>query len=500
MSSLEQTYPEHPEDVLTQWLTWHAAGGAALVIVTGTEGGAVRSPGALMAVSSSGAIAGYISGGCIDADVALQAENALRDGKPRRLRYGAGSPFTDLPLPCGGSIDVAILPQADAAALKTVRDSLAARQPAQLALEEAGGLVADYVPKLRVRIAGRGADCLALARVSRAAGISTHLQLRDGEDVSAAEAEGLGPVTPLETPADIPPADDDPWTAFVLMFHDRDWEGPLLKQALDGPAFYMGAVGSRRTHARRCEDLQKSGAAAVQIRRVRGPIGTIASMRDASMLAVSVLSEIVGAYHDRIRHPFGDVALVLLAAGRSERFEAGDKLLAPLDGAPVLSHAAQLLPDEAVAARLAVVGPDDAKRAGRLEEAGWQPVHNLDAAKGQSTSLAAGIEAVMQTGAEAALILLADMPHVTHAHLRALVAEYRLGHSAVMSEASGVLCPPAIFDETAFEALRRLDGDTGAKAIFGALPRTSTVAMPSDEALDIDTQSDLDRAERLAHA
>lgn len=499
MTGLQQTYPEHPEDVLGQWLSWRAADKAALIVVTGIEGGAVRAPGALMAVSASGEMAGYISGGCIDADVALQAVDALRTGTDKQLRYGAGSPFTDLPLPCGGAIEVAILAKPDRAAIEQARNALKARQPTTLQLEGMGDFTASYTPKLRLRIAGRGADALALARLARAAGIEAKLQLRDGEDVEAASAQGLGPVTPLETPSDIPRSSDDAWTAFVLMFHDRDWESPLLRQALEGPAFYIGAVGSRHTHARRCENLASGGTTAVQLQRINGPIGLVPSMRDASMLAVSVLAEIVGAYHDRLRRPFASTALVLLAAGQSKRFEDGDKLMAPLDGAPVLARSAGLLASQELAVRIAVVGPDDKARADLLKAAGWQVVQNPDAAKGQATSLAAGIRAANAAGADSALVLLGDMPKVSESHLGALHHEFRLGRTAVMSSAGNILCPPAIFHHTVFDALTRLDGDQGAKTIFKSLDGTAGVALPDEEAIDIDTRADLSQAEGLAH-
>lgn len=497
---MQQTYPEHPEDVLSQWLDWRADGPAALVVVTAIEGGAVRAPGALMAVNEAGAIAGYISGGCIDSDVALQAQNTLRTGKAKQLRYGAGSPFTDLPLPCGGAIEVTIIPDADTAQLKSVRDQLMSRKTAHLDLDPLDGFAPVYVPKPRLRIAGRGADCLALARVAQAAGLDVHLQLRDGEDVTAANDQGFERVTPLETPSDIPPAHDDAWTAFILMFHDTHWEGPLLKQALDGPAFYIGAVGSRKTHARRWEALKADGVSDVAFERVRGPIGLIPSMRDASMLAVSVLAEIVAAYHDALRKPFADTALILLAAGQSRRFESGDKLLATLDGKAVLQHAAHLLEGQQTAGNIAVVGPDDAPRAEALSAAGWQVAQNQDAAKGQATSLSVGIRGAQETGANAALILLADMPHIDEPYLHALLDTFRQGRTAVMSKVDGILCPPAIFHHSTFDALTKLSGDTGAKSLFNQLSNTATVDLAPDRALDIDTTADLDRAKGLTHA
>tara|TARA_R110001606_G_scaffold262838_1_gene411448 strand:+ start:114 stop:380 length:267 start_codon:yes stop_codon:yes gene_type:complete len=83
------------------------------------------------------------------------------------------------------------------------------------------------------------------------------------------------------------------------MFHDVHWETALLKQALDGPAFFIGAVGSAKTHAKRCESLRQAGTSEHDIKRIRGPIGLVPSMRDASMLAISTLAEIVDAFHSK---------------------------------------------------------------------------------------------------------------------------------------------------------------------------------------------------------
>nr|WP_163500884.1 XdhC family protein [Halomonas socia] len=313
---LEHVYLEHAQDVLDQWLAWRKAGAVALVVVTATEGGAVRAPGALMAVSAAGDSCGYLSGGCIDADVVNHARQALRSGWVECLRYGNGSPFIDLPLPCGGAIEVCILPEADVSVLRVCHDRLASRQPVTLTLSPSGDLgvghMAEtnalsfrYTPKLRLRIAGRGADSLALARLATASGIQTELQLRDGAELLDAQRLGIDQVTKLTVPSTLPALDDDSWTAFLLAFHDVDWEEPLLVQALTGPAFYIGAVGSKTTHARRCEKLRAAGIAERRIERIRGPVGLIPSMREASALAVSVLAEIVEAYQRKVRCPVG---------------------------------------------------------------------------------------------------------------------------------------------------------------------------------------------------
>lgn len=494
MAHLSPLYAEHPQDVLNQWLSWRREGPVALAVVIATAGGSVRSPGALMAVAQDGRRAGYISGGCVDADVALQAREAIEGGQVLTLKYGAGSPFIDMPLPCGGTIELAILPDADEADIRRCHDALCARRPARLvlpALDRAFG----YTPRLKVRIAGRGADALALARLVEASGFELVLQLRDGEDVEAAEAAGFADPMPLQSPRDLPPDTDDAWTAFILMFHDADWESALLKQALDGDAFYVGAVGSRRTHQRRRERLQQDGVPADRIDRVHGPVGLVPSMREASMLAVSTLGEIIGEFRHVGTGTFAETAVLLLAAGQSQRFAGGDKLLAPLNGKPVLAHAAGILANECTAARICVVGPDQPDRRAFLETEGWQVLVNPDAASGQATSLRTGMEAVAaMPGVQRVLILLADMPFVPEAHVQALNDAASADVPAVMSITDNVLCPPATFARETFPRLMDISGDTGAKAVFKSLSRTATLPLPPAQAIDIDTVEDLARA------
>jgi xanthine dehydrogenase accessory factor len=297
------SYAEHPQDVLAALLAWQAVGPVALVVVLATEGGGSRSPGTLMVVAADGQRVGYVSGGCLDADLTAQAIEALAEGRPRKLRYGAGSPFLDLPLPCGGAIDVMIVPEPDPDRVLACHGQLALRQPLRLGLDDCGQLhvnpakvqphVFSYRPKPRLRIAGRAAEAIGLDALSRASGFETVLQMPE-KDFDGFAQKGSGYV-PLQTPTNLPAAKDDPWTGVVLCFHDRDWEEPLLLQALQGPAFYIGAVGSSRTHSRRCERLRDLKVDPKQIARIVGPAGLIKSAREASSLACSILSEFV--YH-----------------------------------------------------------------------------------------------------------------------------------------------------------------------------------------------------------
>lgn len=306
-------YAEHAEDILAAWLEQHAAGGAVLVVITMTQGGGIRAAGALMSVSHTGGRVGYVSGGCLDADVATQSLAALSDGKTRKLRYGSGSPFLDLALPCGGALDVLIIPQADPHVIRRCRDLLVARSPVRLGFGISGQLTIDpqekmdhvfgYFPTLRIRIAGRGGDALALDRLARASGLPTLLAMREQDFDHVHPDPDLTDRIYLKTSSMLPEVDDDPWTAVILLFHDEVWEDPLLLQALQGPAFFIGAVGSRKTHGLRCERLRALGVDERQIARIRSPVGMIASMRDASSLAISILAEIVSCSKSDLAPP-----------------------------------------------------------------------------------------------------------------------------------------------------------------------------------------------------
>lgn len=502
MASPQTTY-EHPLDVLNILSAWQAEQACALVTITHTSGGAVRAVGALFAVGKDGRSAGYISGGCIDADVVLQAQHAIEAGQARQVRYGAGSPFVDLPLPCGGAIDVLILPNPDRDIISAMAIALSQRQSIRVRYDEDGiwplaaGDYAEnalyYEPKLRLRIAGRGTDCLALARIGAAAGFEIHLQVRDDDDMATAMRGELD-VSLLASPNDLPTLDDDAWTAFVLMFHDRDWDGALLQQALRGPAFYIGAVGSRRTQALRSEALREAGLSDMQITRICGPIGLVPSLRDASSLAISTLAEVIESFQQRLNRAARKTALVVLAAGSASRFEGEDKLLATLSGAPLLAHVAALSDSLPFHSCVGVVGPDHDARADLLRGAGWKIVRNLDAATGQASSIRNAIAAIeADPTIQQVLILLGDMPAIMASDLEHVLLTATPDLDAVMSQSAGTLMPPSLFTRKHFPELKALSGDRGARVVFKGLERTAVIPISGRAAIDIDTKGDLAR-------
>lgn len=264
-----------------------AAERAALALITGVEGPSYRPLGAGMVVSETGESWGSLSSGCIERDVVIHARAALADGQVRALRYGAGSPFRDLVLPCGGGLDILILPAPDRAALAQAQASLQARRPALLRL---GPLVLDLQPQLRVLAFGKGPELRLFSALAAAAGYPVESFSPDAETLA-----GLAHGQVLASKDWPDGLKADARTAVTLFFHDHDWEPRLLQAALASPALYVGAQGSLRAHQARCAELAALGVPDQATARLAAPFGLIPSVRDPRTLAASVLAQVLEA-------------------------------------------------------------------------------------------------------------------------------------------------------------------------------------------------------------
>ena len=282
----------------------------ALVTLVGLSGSASRARGSHMAVSETGASIGSLSGGCVEAAVVAEAQRIIAAGRAECVRFGAGSRYMDIRLPCGGSIDLMFTPEPPVAFVREAMGLLDARQQVRLLIEaggslaiqrsmsaaKAGAFVAVHEPDLRLVLVGHGAEPQALARQARAFGAAVKVLTPNEDSVHALRAEGFDTVH-LSSASRTPHLDADQHTAIVFLFHDHDWEAALLEQALEQDAFFIGAMGSRRTHAQRCALLTERGIAAADIARIVGPIGLIEAARDPEMLAISTLAQVAGRYH-----------------------------------------------------------------------------------------------------------------------------------------------------------------------------------------------------------
>lgn len=186
----------------------------------------------------------------------------------------------------------------------------------------------------------------------------------------------------------------------------------------------------------------------------------------------------------------GDIAAILLAAGGSRRFGAGDKLLAPLAGEPLALHAAQRIVELAPGRRIAVCRDADGPLAKCLAALDFAIVVNPDPEARLSQSLARGIAEAARGPETAALIALADMPFVGVAHLRSLLARFDAEDAPVVASTDGAArMPPALFARSLFGALQEGSGDRGARAL---LADAALVAAGDGELADIDRPEDLE--------
>ncbi|TNB47593.1 hypothetical protein FF124_12120 [Martelella lutilitoris] len=271
--------------------------GCSIAVITAVEGASDRPLGAAMVIGADGQTAGTLSSGCIERDVVTRARNAARTDRPKKLRYGKGSPFLDLQLPCGDGLEITLIPNPSQTVLKRASAALRDRRNAGIAIGEDGrltdmlkdgDLMIQVVPRLRVLVFGKGPEPKIFARLARAAGQSVELhspdaQTREGIDYAR-------PMTAPEWPEDVAL---DHRTAVVLFFLDHDWELPLIWHALSSPAFYVGAQGSAGAHEKRIAALEAIGVRRSAIDRMARPFDPVTHAGDPHSLASGVLAQIL---------------------------------------------------------------------------------------------------------------------------------------------------------------------------------------------------------------
>ncbi|MEP1198020.1 XdhC family protein [Tateyamaria sp.] len=315
------TFENAPE----QALIWAKVGqGAALATVVQTWGSAPRRAGAQMVVSGGGEMFGSVSGGCVEGAVVVEALEALEDGVPRLLEYGVsdGDAFA-VGLACGGTIKVLVEPIGTAMPIDLLEGLVAARASRtpvayvvdvdtwdrrldhtghtarfvndRSGIEEDGhSFVAIHNPPLRLAIVGAVHIAQALVPMARVAGYDPVIIDPRAAFGSAARFPGETLIEdwPDEALAEV---GLDTRTALVLLTHDPKLDDPALHVALGSDAFYIGALGSTRTHAKRVERLAEAGFTPEQIARIRGPVGLDIGAASPSEIAVSILAQMVQA-------------------------------------------------------------------------------------------------------------------------------------------------------------------------------------------------------------
>jgi xanthine dehydrogenase accessory factor len=311
------------DDIPELALDWHRAGrGAVLATVIETWGSAPRGAGSQMVVDGAGLMMGSVSGGCVEGAVVLEAQDALRQGQCRVLTYGVSDDDAfAVGLACGGTIrvlvePVGVLPEdvlagvvaaraaQVAVALVTDLDSFArqlvgvgedAAVDARLRSDRSGvedrRFIAVHNPALRLIVVGAVHIAQGLMAMARTCGYAA--VLIDPRTSFGAEARFPGEAIVDDWPdAAMARLAPDARTAVVTLTHDPKLDDPALAAALRSAAFYVGCLGSRRTHAKRVERLTAQGFTEGDLARLHAPVGLDIGARNPAEIAVSIMAQI----------------------------------------------------------------------------------------------------------------------------------------------------------------------------------------------------------------
>lgn len=326
-------------EVLPTLERWARAGTrAAVATVVSVERSAPRGPGSVMALSETGEIAGSVTGGCVEPDVVLAAEAVLGGGPPQLRSYGiADEEAYAVGLPCGGAVRIFVeAMDQDVVARLTgaVRDETSLAVITRIAGDHIGDRVvtdADGADDEAARLIRAGESgsvgagdeerfvltvaprprMYVFGAIDFASSLAT-LGRFLGYHVTVCDARAA-----FVTPERFPDADEivvqwpheliasshiDGRSVICVLTHDAKFDVPALQAALRTPAGYIGAMGSRRTTARREERLREEGLTDADLARIHAPIGLSISSKTPQEVAVAIGAQIIQSMRTRTDH------------------------------------------------------------------------------------------------------------------------------------------------------------------------------------------------------
>lgn len=302
-------------DVLEELLSWPESGQPlAIATVVETWGSSPRPAGSRMLVSADGRIAGSVSNGCVEGAVYDEAQRVIKSGLPRLIEYGVADELAfEVGLACGGHLEVFVQPMLEAhrelAELVRSETPVVARTNLESGDVQLQRVVPDEDRAFRhdnwfvepfsrpphMVVVGAIHIAVPLHRFAKMLGyrvtivdarakFATRERFPDADDIVVAwpdDALGSLPIDRL--------------TALVILTHDPKFDLPALRAALRSSAFYVGAIGSRKTNEGRFTALRHEGFAEAEIQRVHGPIGLDLGGRSAEETALAIIAEVTAA-------------------------------------------------------------------------------------------------------------------------------------------------------------------------------------------------------------
>lgn len=301
------------DSVLAAAAEWRGAP-MAIATVVSTWGSAPRPRGSHMLVHADGRFEGSVSGGCVEGEILDTAARVIA-GAPFAVKtYGvADESAWEVGLPCGGEIAVMVQPVAangfDPELFDRIAEARAAGQALSVTTDlesgqsslrpaEGAAFVNRYEPPRRLIIVGAVQIAQALVGLAQTLGIETVVIDPRGRFLTGERfpATTLDDRWPDEAIAALRPG---PGTAIVTLSHDVKIDDPALIAALASDAAYVGALGSRRSHAARRERLVAAGVEAARIDRIDAPVGIDIGAIGPSEIALSIAAAMIGAFRDR---------------------------------------------------------------------------------------------------------------------------------------------------------------------------------------------------------
>lgn len=296
----------------------------ALVTVVNIEGSSPRPLGSQLLVNEKGEHLGLLSGGCFEAAAALEALSCIKNDSVKLIRYGKGSPYFDIQLPCGSGIDLLIQPLANSQWVWNLHRHMQNREPCQWQFRWPGhnkvvkfdvdsnplnpartqlknGKVEAFAkvfsPKPRIVVIGSGVvfECFMqlgsnmdyeLFGFSETEGKTALQSVLQNASASSQTTKWTGSLL-------------DRWTSLVLITHDHDYEIPILQLASTSSVGFVCALGSKKTHKRRLQALKELGVSQTFCKKIKSPAGLDIGAKSPPEIALSILSELIANKNTR---------------------------------------------------------------------------------------------------------------------------------------------------------------------------------------------------------
>ncbi|WP_233889758.1 XdhC family protein [Paraburkholderia flagellata] len=303
-------------DVVRTATRWLSEGRRALLVtVVRTWGSSPRAPGSMLVIREDGLAVGSVSGGCIEDDLIVKVRHrGIEQRLPDTLRYGISADEAHrFGLPCGGTVELVLEPLSTMSAMPQLLNALESGRLVTRTLKLSTGEVslspASLIdglrfdgatlqtvlgPRYRLLVIGGGQLSQYLARM--AIGLDYQVTVCDPREEYADVWDVRDAALVRDMPDDVVAAMRlDARSAVVALTHDPKLDDLALMEALRSPAFYIGALGSRRNNDARRLRLREFDLDDEQIARMKGPAGLHIGSRTPPEIAISILAELTAA-------------------------------------------------------------------------------------------------------------------------------------------------------------------------------------------------------------